>query len=780
MLKNLTPRIYQQTILATCATKNTLVVLPTGLGKTALAIMMSVVRLNKHPESKILLLAPTKPLCEQHQRSFQTHLDIKDEKIVLFTGSVKPSKREEMWKNAKIVISTPQGLENDLINERICFKDVSLVVFDEAHHATGEYSYVWLAKQYAKLANSSHVLALTASPGSEMEKIQEVCQNLSIEEIEVRTDNDHDVKHYIQDTDHEWIYLEFPEQFKALHSMMKNCYKSKLKAICLLGYLNKENLTKSQLLKLQRELQRELGKDRGNFEVMKSLSLLAEAMKIEHAVGLLECQGVKVCNDYLQELQSSSGKSKVKAVKNLVRDENFKSALYSSEQLVEEGIVHPKLPRLIEMVQKEISLDSNRKILVFSQFRDTAAQIVQALEKQKVNAQIFVGQTKKKGIGMTQKIQKQVLDRFRNGEFNVLVATSVAEEGLDIPRVNKVIFYEPTPSAIASIQRRGRTGRSEKGEVTVLVTKGTRDEAYKWAAFHKEKRMYRHLDELKRMKGKLVVSLEDKKVKSPSEMKGSNTSSSTGNALNEIKSSSRRVVAGKQISDVRHNSKLSQFVDPAKEVVTIVCDHREKGNTIVKELIEMGIKVRLAQLESADYVVAGKVAVELKKVDDFVSSMLDGRLLGQVKELRSKFEKSVLIVEGEEDIYSVRRVHANAIRGALASIVLGFGVPVLYTKDANDTAALLAVMAKREQQSSGRVASLHSSKPQGVRNQQEFIVNSFPSVGPSVAQKLLLHFGSVEKIVQASEKELLEVSGVGKTIVSRIREVLAAKYEKKK
>ena len=93
MLKNLTPRIYQQTILATCATKNTLVVLPTGLGKTALAIMMSVVRLNKHPESKILLLAPTKPLCEQHQRSFQTHLDIKDEKIVLFTGSVDGTMR---------------------------------------------------------------------------------------------------------------------------------------------------------------------------------------------------------------------------------------------------------------------------------------------------------------------------------------------------------------------------------------------------------------------------------------------------------------------------------------------------------------------------------------------------------------------------------------------------------------------------------------------------------------------------------------------------------------
>ena len=746
MLKNLTPRIYQETILATCAQKNSLVVLPTGLGKTAIAMMLTVLRLKQNPDSKILLLAPTKPLCEQHQTSFRKHMQVENEKIVCFTGSVKPSVREEKWKSARIIISTPQGLENDVINERIDLSEPSLVVFDEAHHATGDYSYVWLAKQYYKANPHGRILALTASPGSEMEKIREVCQNLFVESIEVRSDTDPDVKPYVQETEKNFELLQFPAQFKTLHKLLEDCYNSKLKAVQALGYCNKLGLNKSQVLRLQRELQRELGKERGNFEVMKSLSLVAEGLKVEHALGLLECQGVHPCFSYLKELQEQSGKSKVKAVKNLVRDPLFKAALHSSEKLVEENIVHPKVPRMIELVEEEIARDETSKLLLFTQFRDTAVQIVDALQQQGIRAHVFVGQTKKKGIGMTQKIQKLVLDRFRSGEFTVLVATSVAEEGLDIPRVNKVIFYEPTPSAIRSIQRRGRTGRSEKGDVTVLVTKGTRDEAYRWAAHHKEKRMYHHLNELRKMKDALVFT-----EKKPQEVHATLDSF----ASTKVKETSQ------------------------EKSVTILCDHREKDNAVVKALIDMNNPVRLVQLQSADYVVGSSVGVELKKVDDFVNSLLDGRLLAQVQELCEQFEKPIVIVEGEEDIYSVRRVHPNAIRGALASIAIGFAVPILYTKDSQDTAAFLATMAKREQQKGHSPYAKHSAKPQTSLAEQEFIVESLPLVGPTAAKNLLLHFGSVEKIMVASEKELLEVVGIGKTIAARIRDVLSLQYQKK-
>ena len=109
---------------------------------------------------------------------------------------------------------------------------------------------------------------------------------------------------------------------------------------------------------------------------------------------------------------------------------------------------------------------------------------------------------------MSQKEQKKMLDDFRNGMFNVLVATSIGEEGLDIPKVDLVVFYEPIPSAIRSIQRRGRTGRQEKGRVIILMVKGTRDEAYRWVAHHKEKKMHKNLLELRK---KLNLSLYEKK-----------------------------------------------------------------------------------------------------------------------------------------------------------------------------------------------------------------------------------------------------------------------------
>ena len=187
MIKDFEPRLYQQTILGTAAQKNTLVVLPTGLGKTALAFLLSAQRLHHYPNSKILMLAPTKPLCEQHVQTFRNHLDITEDQIALFTGSIKPDKRADLWKEAKIIISTPQGLENDAINLRVKLEEVCLLVLDEAHHATGEYSYVWLAKRYEKLCKFPRILALTASPGSDMEKIKEVCKNLLIERVEVRT-----------------------------------------------------------------------------------------------------------------------------------------------------------------------------------------------------------------------------------------------------------------------------------------------------------------------------------------------------------------------------------------------------------------------------------------------------------------------------------------------------------------------------------------------------------------------------------------------------------------
>ncbi len=724
MIKDFQPRLYQQTILGTAVQKNTLVVLPTGLGKTAIAFLLSSQRLSMYENGKILMLAPTKPLCEQHCISFQKHLNIPKEKIVVFTGSVTPKKREEKWKEAKIIISTPQGLENDIINNRIGLKEVVLLIFDEAHHATGEYSYVWIAQQYEKIAPRSRILALTASPGSDLDKIKEVCSNLAIENVEVRTDNDPDVKEYIQEIQKKWVKVPFPEEFKKIQKFLKECRKSKLIEAQKHGYCSSSDLRKTDLLMLQGELQKKISSGDHGFEVLRSISLVAEALKVDHALELLETQGLRPLSEYFEKIQQQSISTKVKAVKNLMIDANFKSAIYLTNELVEKGVQHPKVTKLIEIVSETIAENEKAKIIIFTQFRDSAEEIVKRITS-KVSCHIFFGQAKKKGVGFSQKQQKEILDKFRVGEFQVLVATSVAEEGLDIPKVQKVIFYEPIPSAIRSIQRRGRTGRLEKGEVTILVTEGTRDEGYRWSSHHKEKRMYRNLEKLK-----------------------------NGFSLN------------------KKQQELHSYIE--EKVVAIVADHRENSNRVVKELISNGISVRTAQLESADYIVSGTVGVELKTVNDFVASIIDGRLLDQMKGLKRNFEKSVLIVEGEEDIYSVRKVHANAIRGMISAISLDFGVPIIHTKNAKDTAGLLAVMAQREQKKDR--SESYQRKPQTIREQQEQIIASFPNVGVGTAKKILEHFSSIANICSASLKEIQKVEGVGKKTAEKIREVAWKEY----
>ena len=168
-------------------------------------------------------------------------------------------------------------------------------------------------------------------------------------------------------------------------------------------------------------------------------------------------------------------------------------------KLHENRYEHPKLHKLREIALEEIKQNSNAKLLIFSQYRDTVSRIVQELKANNIKSEIFIGQAKKKLLdGLSQKEQQLILYKFKTGEINALVSTSIGEEGLDIPEVNAVIFYEPIPSAIRKIQRAGRTARLKPGKLIILMTKQTRDEIYHWAAYHKEKKMYSALDSVKK------------------------------------------------------------------------------------------------------------------------------------------------------------------------------------------------------------------------------------------------------------------------------------------
>lgn len=734
MLKDFSPRLYQETILATAALNNTLVVLPTGLGKTAISMLLTSQRLTSYPNSKILILAPTRPLVEQHIETFKKHIDLDEKEFAIFTGMISPKKRAELWKEKKIIFSTPQGLENDIISDKIDLSDVSLFVFDEAHRAVGDYSYVFIAKQYQKLAKYPRILALTASPGSDNEKIDEVIKNLGIESIEIRSPKDPDVKPYIQDVDIKWEKVELTPPFKEIQNYLKEFLKNRLKKLKDSGILKSKNInfvSKTDLLKLQAQVRGEAMKIKDDYTLWGALSILAEIMKIQHGLELLESQGIFALTEYLEKIHKEGLASKTKAVKNIINDSLFRSALIKSENLKTNGIKHPKLTKLLEIIKQETNKNKNCKIMVFNQFRDNAQNICSEINTLKnCNAKLFVGQSKKKNTGMSQKQQKEMIDKFRNTDFNILVATSVAEEGLDIPKVDMVIFYEPIPSEIRTIQRRGRTGRLDKGRVTILMTKGTRDEAYKWSAHHKEKRMFRNLSSIKK-----DIILKDKTQKS-----------------------------------------LDNFSN--KPNIKIIVDHREKNSSIVKNLKDLNIKTNIEKLESGDYMLSDRCGIEFKTKEDFVNSIVDGRILQQIKSLKTTYSKPLFIIQGEEDIYSLRNIHHNSINGMLATITISYAIPILFTKNSNETASIIQTIAKREQLKESSEFNPHSLKnTTSISAKQEYIISSFPGIGPGLAKELLESFGTIKEIINSEEEELKEIDKIGEKKAKELFDIFNKNYK---
>ncbi len=497
-LKEISPRDYQQKIFETCIEKNCLVVLPTGLGKTLIALMLAIERIKKFPGEKVLFLAPTKPLAEQHLNFFKKHLPELFGEMQLFTGAVLPEKRKNIWKVSDIIFSTPQCIANDLKNHLYNLNEVCLLIEDEAHRCIKNYDYTYVAQEYRKSSVHQRILGLTASPGSNSQQIREICKNLSIEEVELRTRQSDDIKHNVQELEFEKIFVELPGEFQEIRGAIKKIYDS-----CI-DELKSRNLlfeipTKVNLIKLQKRLSQALSMGTKNFSIFRGMSACASAIKLQHALELIETQTLQGFVNYLKNLLEQAAKLKSKAVQELVKKSEFNFAFINSNNLLSKKIEHPKVAELAKIIENEKSNNPHLKAIVFSQYRDTAVLISKRLnEIQGVNAKIFVGQLKKGDTGLSQKEQKKTIEDFSSGEINILCATSIGEEGLDIPEVNLVIFYEPVASAIRTIQRTGRTARLEKGKLIVLITKKTRDEFYYYASRSKEKKMHSAIDEIKK------------------------------------------------------------------------------------------------------------------------------------------------------------------------------------------------------------------------------------------------------------------------------------------
>lgn len=502
---NIEYRKYQVEIAKKCVNKNSLVVLPTGLGKTIIAVFVAAYTLETFPRnSKIIILAPTRPLINQHYGTFKKLLTIPEKQFVVLTGNVNPEKRTELFTEHQIIFYTPQTLRNDLVKRRYSLNSTCLVIFDEAHHASGDYPYPLIADEYLDQNPDGNILALTASPGASQRKITELCKNLHIrkENIHTRTRTDRDVKTYLKPMDIYKIGVELTELMEEVYAVIQKLLKERLQYLSQLGFLDGaaeklvEKTFRKDLLKLNTELVKLLNDNGDKTGVYTALSVNAQALILYHMTDLIEQQGLDVLLRYLEKMRGDAKKkSSSKAVKVLASEYRLYQLyveLLKHHDFTPETLIHPKYMVLKKIILEQLENTPDSRILVFVKLRDSVRNISKKLNTVKnIKTTRFVGQaTKSKDDkGLSQKNQLKILEKFKQGFYNVLVSTNVGEEGLDIAECDLVIFYDVVASEIRFIQRKGRTARHREGRVIILYCKNTHDEIYMRIAMSKLKRM---------------------------------------------------------------------------------------------------------------------------------------------------------------------------------------------------------------------------------------------------------------------------------------------------
>ena len=498
-------RHYQENIANRCKGKNSLVVLPTGLGKTIIGIILMANRLLEYSEAKIMILAPTRPLVSQHKAACEKYLDIPLENICLLNGKIPPEKRYQLFNKSKIIISTPQVIQNDVKRGRYELSHVSLIIFDEAHHTKGNYAYNFISKEYINSCTDPLILGLTASPGKDYEYIQKLCDNLFIENIAFKTYDDEDVVDYIHEIDTFIERIDLPIKTIEISEVWNNLFVKFLRFFIDRKLINphKRYYSKLDFLKISHDLTLSLqyeqyynselqGEEyveelyfrepriidivRGKkLNIQSIFSYCSSCISILHAKDLLETQNISLFISFLDRLKYKAENDLLSA-KRIVNSKHYQFVRSEIEKEGQSNLSHPKI-----------------KVLIFTQYREMAEFLKSKLKiefSHHLIVEKFIGQSSKiDDVGFSQTKQIDILQEFRENNIDILVATSVAEEGLDIPNVDAIIFYEPVPSEIRLIQRRGRTGRFASGRCYILMTEDTVDVPFHRVAKRKESTM---------------------------------------------------------------------------------------------------------------------------------------------------------------------------------------------------------------------------------------------------------------------------------------------------
>lgn len=482
------PRDYQLNLYREALHQNTLIVLPTGLGKTIVAAMV-VAKVIEGGKEKALFLAPTKPLVSQHYETLKNLLSLGDDEIAKFTGEVDNEDRLVKWVSSRVVVSTPQVVSNDLRNGMVDISKFGVIVFDEAHRATGNYAYVHVATSFMEYRKRL-ILAITASPGGNRERFDEVTSSLGIEKVLIKNETDEDVRKYVNEITMKVMKIKLPGSVMDISPYLKGIYKDIIDKLRSSRILTGPNTSRKLLASRIPELIERA--KAGEKALFSQIPYLSAAIRIDYAVEYLESQGVAIAYDYIQSILNSEEKTLKKTASILRSNDKFEILITKLTYYMENEEYSPKMRAALELSEEVLDTNPESRIIIFTHFRKTSDILTTYLVNNSgvIKPVRFVGQASKdKDAGMNQKLQEEILQDFRKGKYNVLIATSVAEEGLDIPSTDRVIFYEPVPSEIRSIQRRGRTGRKHAGEVFILLYEGSRDTGYYYSSLRKETSM---------------------------------------------------------------------------------------------------------------------------------------------------------------------------------------------------------------------------------------------------------------------------------------------------
>src|SRR6266516_3583044 len=270
-------------------------------------MLVATDRLSAYPQSKILILAPTRPLVLQHAQFFKEHFPDKNAKSTVLTGETPAPSRETAFDDSSIVFATPEVIRNDVLADRYNLRNVSLVVFDEAHRCVRSYAYSEVAQAYKLQARNPLILGLTASPSAKKSRVEEICEKLAITNVETRTESDQDVTPYVKDVSLSYERLALPERYKEVSKVLRTALDERINKLRTMHQLPANvRISKRILLDLGEKLHNSL---RRGGALFGAVQLQAQAMSLNHAIDLLETQGSQSADRFLSKLDRASTSS---------------------------------------------------------------------------------------------------------------------------------------------------------------------------------------------------------------------------------------------------------------------------------------------------------------------------------------------------------------------------------------------------------------------------------------------------------------------------------------